>query len=217
MPTIGCSAAPGKGEEGAGFPPGATPALQRRGVQPDPMGNASMLPTGTGAGSTRGSLPAWVGAVCVPRAGAAPRPSLCSHRAAPARVDFAAWASPGLWMPPGVTQGRLPREIHLWFNISHSITSRFSAGARGHFPSLFRHLSRAGKIPSCTWPSGKHPPCSELCFPFPSLKSAGASPEAHLLPAGRSQPCCRSWGKRFWGLPGRALLLCCDSVLPARG
>ena len=76
MPTIWCSAALGKGEEGAEFPPSAAPMLQRRGVQPDPVGNAAMLPTGTCAGSTHGSLPAWVGAVCLPQAGAAPRPSL---------------------------------------------------------------------------------------------------------------------------------------------
>lgn len=102
---------------------------------------------------------------------------LRSRRAAPARVDFAARPSLGPWTPPGMTRGRLPRDVHLWFNISHNITSRFSTGARGHFPSLFCSLSRAGKTPGCTRRSGKHPPCSELCFPFPSLKALGPAPK----------------------------------------
>lgn len=175
-----------------------------------------MLPTGTGAGSTHGSLPAWVGAVCLPWAGTAPRPSLRSHRAAPVRVDFVAWPNPGPQMPPGMTQGRLPRDIHLWFNISHNITSRFSTGARGHFPSLFCRLSRAGKIPSCRRHSGKHPAPSSACH-FPHLKHRGQTQSPSAPRRSLAAIVAGSEGKRFLGLPGTARLPCCDSVLPASG
>lgn len=95
-----------------------------------------------------------------------------------ALTDFAAWPSAGLRIPLGTTQGRLPRDVHLWFNISHSITSHFSTGARGHFPSLFRRLSRAGKIPSCKDTLENTHPAPSSAFRFPYFKRWG-HPEAH--------------------------------------
>ena len=188
MPTIRCAAAPGKGEEGAGSSWCCPDAPETRG-RARPCGQRCNAARGAGAGSTHGSLPAWVGAAWLPWADAAPRPSLQSHRAALARVDAAAWPSPGLWMPPGMTRGGLPR-----FNISRSIASHFSSAARGHFPPLFRRLSGAGKVPSSTWPPGKHPPCSELCFLLPRFKALGPAPKPIC-----SRPCCRQRREALFG------------------